>query len=135
MAAQTRTEGERIANLEGQIAHLATKADIGALDAKIEAIRAEMSTMKWILGHRHSHCHRRHRDCGAGAEQSAWCLGGNRVCACYCVESTVSCIEIARTAWQHKPELKANASLASKSRSLTWRPRRISARLLPSGTH
>ena len=38
MAAQTRTEGERIANLEGQIAHLATKADIehmrGSLDAK-----------------------------------------------------------------------------------------------------
>ena len=31
MAAQTRTEGERIANLEGQIAHLAR------LDAKIEA--------------------------------------------------------------------------------------------------
>ena len=61
MAAQTRTEGERIANLEGQIAHLATKADIGALDAKIEslraeldakieAIRSEMSTMKWMLG-------------------------------------------------------------------------------------
>ena len=25
MAAQVRTEGERIANLEGQIAHLATK--------------------------------------------------------------------------------------------------------------
>ena len=60
MAAQTRTEGERIVRLEGQIAHLATKADIGALDAKIEslraeldakieAIRAEMSAMKWIL--------------------------------------------------------------------------------------
>ena len=50
MAAQTRTEGERIANLEGQIAHLATKADIGALDAKIEALRAELGTIKWIIG-------------------------------------------------------------------------------------
>ena len=54
MAAQTRTEGERIANLEGQIAHLATKADLfsleARLDAKIEAVRAEMSTMKRILG-------------------------------------------------------------------------------------
>ena len=65
MAAQTRTEGERIANLEGQIAHLATKADIehmrGSLDAKIESvradldtkietIRAELSTLKWMLG-------------------------------------------------------------------------------------
>lgn len=50
MVTQVRTEGERIANLEGQIAHLATKADIGVLDAKIEAVRAELSTMKWILG-------------------------------------------------------------------------------------
>lgn len=60
MASQTRTEGERIANLEGQIAHLATKADIGALDAKIESLRAgldakieplraELNTLKWIL--------------------------------------------------------------------------------------
>ena len=50
MTAQTRTEGERIANLEGQIAHLATKADIGALDAKIEALRAELGTIRWIIG-------------------------------------------------------------------------------------
>ncbi len=54
MAMQNRTEGERIANLEGQISHLATKADLAALearlDAKIEALRAEMNTMKWILG-------------------------------------------------------------------------------------
>ena len=49
MATQVRTEGERIAHLEGQIAHLATKADIGILDAKIEALRAEMNTLKWIL--------------------------------------------------------------------------------------
>ena len=42
MAAQTRTEGERIANLEGQIAHLATKADISALAAKL-------NTLMWIL--------------------------------------------------------------------------------------
>ena len=57
---QTRTEGERIANLEGQITHLATKADIGALGAKIEALRAalksdieslraELNTIKWII--------------------------------------------------------------------------------------
>ena len=50
MATQVRAEGERIANLEGQIAHLATKADIGALDAKIESLRAETSTIKWIIG-------------------------------------------------------------------------------------
>ncbi len=61
MATQTRTEGERIANLEGQIAHLATKADIGALDSKIEALRAELKsdieglraelgTIRWIIG-------------------------------------------------------------------------------------
>lgn len=43
MATQTRTEVERIANLEGQVAHLATKADI-------ENLRAELSTMKWIIG-------------------------------------------------------------------------------------
>ena len=49
MATQVRTEGERIANLEGQIAHLATKADIGLLDAKIESLRAEMNTIKWII--------------------------------------------------------------------------------------
>ncbi len=49
MATQTKTEGEGIANLEGQIAHLATKADIGVLDAKIESLRAEMSTIKWII--------------------------------------------------------------------------------------
>ena len=42
MAAQVRTEGERIANLEGQIAHLATKADIAALAAKL-------NTLMWIL--------------------------------------------------------------------------------------
>lgn len=54
MATQTRTEGERIANLEGQIAHLATKADIQSLRAElksdIKALRAELSTMKWIIG-------------------------------------------------------------------------------------
>ena len=51
MATQIRTEGERIAHfhLEEQIAHLATKADIGVLDAKIESLRAEMSTIKWII--------------------------------------------------------------------------------------
>ena len=60
MATQVRPEGECIANLEGQIAHLATKADIGALDSKIEslraeldskieALRAEMSSIKWII--------------------------------------------------------------------------------------
>ena len=49
MATQVRIEGERIANLEGQIAHLATKADIGGLEAKIESLRAEFSTMKWML--------------------------------------------------------------------------------------
>lgn len=42
MATQVRTEGERIANLEGQIAHLATKADISTLEAKL-------NTLMWIL--------------------------------------------------------------------------------------
>ncbi len=60
MATHVRIEGEQVANLEGQIARLATKADIGALDArieslragldaKIEALRAELNTLKWIL--------------------------------------------------------------------------------------
>ena len=47
MATQVRIEGERIA-------HLAAKADIAALGAKLDAllesIRAELSTMKWTLG-------------------------------------------------------------------------------------
>ena len=42
IAAQTRTDYE-------WIAHLATKADIGALDAKIELLRAELGTIKWII--------------------------------------------------------------------------------------
>ena len=54
MASQTRTEGQRIAFLEGQIAHLATKADLAALEArldtKIEGLRGEFTTMKWIIG-------------------------------------------------------------------------------------
>ena len=58
---ESRTEGERIAHLEGQIAHLATKADIGLVDAKIErlrtesksdneSLRAELRMIKWIIG-------------------------------------------------------------------------------------
>ena len=54
MAAQTRPEGERIANLEGQIAHLATKADIQSLRSELKtdiaAMRAELGTIKWIIG-------------------------------------------------------------------------------------
>ena len=54
MASQTRTEGQRIAFLEGQIAHLATKADIGALEArldtKIEGLRGELGSIRWIIG-------------------------------------------------------------------------------------
>ena len=54
MAAQTRSEGQLIAYLEGQIAHLATKADLAALEArldtKIEGLRGEFTTMKWIIG-------------------------------------------------------------------------------------
>jgi len=37
------TEVERIANLEGQVAHLATKADI-------ENLHTKLSTMNWIIG-------------------------------------------------------------------------------------
>ena len=43
IAAQTRIDCE-------WIAHLATKADIGVLDAKIESLRAELGTIKWIIG-------------------------------------------------------------------------------------
>lgn len=47
MATQVRIEGERIA-------HLATKADIAALGAKLDAllepIRAKLNTLMWILG-------------------------------------------------------------------------------------
>lgn len=54
MATQTRIEGERIANLEGQIAHLATKADIQSLRSELKSdiagLRAELGTIKWIIG-------------------------------------------------------------------------------------
>ena len=50
MATQVRSEGAGIANLEGQIAHLTTKADISALDAKIEALRGMLTTLMWVLG-------------------------------------------------------------------------------------
>ena len=49
MATQVRTEGERIAILEGQIAQLATKADISVLDSNIESPRAEMNRIQWII--------------------------------------------------------------------------------------
>lgn len=50
IATQIRNEGERIAHLEGQIAHLASKADIGALDAKIEMLRGKLNTLMWVIG-------------------------------------------------------------------------------------
>ena len=47
MASQTRSEGQLIA-------FLATKADLAALEArldtKIEGLRGEFTTMKWIIG-------------------------------------------------------------------------------------
>jgi len=42
VAAQTRTEGELLAYFEGQVPHLATKADISTLEAKL-------NTLMWIL--------------------------------------------------------------------------------------
>ena len=50
MATHVRIGGVGIANLEGQIARLANKAGIGALDAKIESLRAEIGTIRWIVG-------------------------------------------------------------------------------------
>ena len=72
---ESRAEGERIAHLEGQIAHLATKADvenlraemnsntaqlnssiavldskIAVLDSKIEGLHAELRMIRWIIG-------------------------------------------------------------------------------------
>jgi hypothetical protein len=37
------TDGERIARLEGEYRHLATRADI-------ESLRAELRGMKWLIG-------------------------------------------------------------------------------------
>ena len=37
------TDGERIAQLEGEYRHLATRADI-------ESLRAELRGMKWLIG-------------------------------------------------------------------------------------
>ena len=48
-ATQTKTEGEFLAYLEGQIPHLATKADVARIGGKFDVLLAEMSTIKWIF--------------------------------------------------------------------------------------
>lgn len=51
--AQTATEGERIAHLEGAYEHLATKADIEQLRTEVVALRSEVhavsNTTRWII--------------------------------------------------------------------------------------
>lgn len=44
------TTEERLSRLEGGYENLATKADIAALNCKIDTLRGEFSTMKWIMG-------------------------------------------------------------------------------------
>ena len=52
--AQTPTEGERIAKLEGTYEHLATKADIADVRTEVVALRSELhaglATMRWFIG-------------------------------------------------------------------------------------
>lgn len=49
MATQVRTEGEFLAFLEGQIPHLATKADIARVGGKLDVLLAETRALKRII--------------------------------------------------------------------------------------
>ncbi len=49
-ATRVRTEGELLAYLEGQVPHLATKADVARIGAKFDALLAEAGAFKWIIG-------------------------------------------------------------------------------------
>ena len=42
--------GERIAHIEGQIPHLATKADVAELATQVTALEATVTTTAWGLG-------------------------------------------------------------------------------------
>ncbi|MCY3833144.1 MAG: hypothetical protein OXG85_09000 [Chloroflexi bacterium] len=45
-----RSESERIAVLEEALRHLATKEDLGKLRNDFADLRAELRTIKWIVG-------------------------------------------------------------------------------------
>ena len=47
--AQTATEGERIARLEGAYDHLATKEGIARLETQVLTMRAELDSAKWFV--------------------------------------------------------------------------------------
>lgn len=47
--AQTETESERIARLEGAYEHLATKDDVARLETRVLTMRAELETAKWFV--------------------------------------------------------------------------------------
>lgn len=47
--AQTATEGERIARLEGAYDHLATKEGIARLETQVLTMRAELDSTKWLV--------------------------------------------------------------------------------------
>lgn len=48
-ATPTSTESELLALLEGQIPHLASKADIGRIGDKFDVLLAETRALKWII--------------------------------------------------------------------------------------
>lgn len=47
--AQTETESERVARLEGAYEHLATKDDVARLETRVLTMRAEIETAKWFV--------------------------------------------------------------------------------------
>ena len=49
MAMPHRTEGELIAYFEGQIPHLATKADVARIGGKLDVLLVEMRALKWLV--------------------------------------------------------------------------------------
>ncbi len=49
LASPPRTAGEFLAYFEGQIPHLATKADVARIGAKFDVLIAETRSLKWII--------------------------------------------------------------------------------------
>ncbi len=48
-ATPTRTEGELLVFIEGQIPYLATKADVARIGGKFDVLLAEARALKWII--------------------------------------------------------------------------------------
>lgn len=46
--AQTATESERIARIEGELEYMATKDDVARLETQVLVLRAEIESARWI---------------------------------------------------------------------------------------